>query len=188
MTMLVQLTRRRFTVDEYYAMGAAGILGEDDRVELIDGEIVQMPPIGPGHGGTVNRTNYALMRCFGDVAVVTVQNPIHLNRYNDPQPDFALARPRADFYRSAHPEPGDIFLVIEVADSTLATDQRIKMPLYARAGLPEAWLIDLQHELIQVYREPGPDGYRLVTTARRGERISPHAFPDRGLMVDDLLG
>jgi Uma2 family endonuclease len=186
--MAVELTRRRFTVDEYYAMGAAGILGADDRVELIDGEIIQMPPIGPGHGGTVNRINFALVRRFGDLAVVTVQNPIHLNLYNDPQPDIALARPRTDFYRSSHPEAADVFLVIEVSDTTLATDQRIKMPLYARAGLPEAWLIDLQHDLVRVHREPATEGYRVVLTARRGERLAPLAFPDRDLAVDDLLG
>jgi Uma2 family endonuclease len=186
--MAVQLTRRRFTVDEYYEMARAGILGEDDRVELIDGEIVEMPPIGPGHAGSVGGAAEQLMRQFGDRAHVRVQNPIRLGPHDEPQPDLALVRRRADSYRSAHPTPADVLLVIEVADTSLAADRGVKMPLYARFGLPEAWLVDLQHEVVLVHREPAADGYRLVTTARRGERLRPLAFPDRELAVDDLLG
>lgn len=186
--MAVQLTRRRFTVDEYYGMARAGILGEDDRVELIDGEIVEMAPIGPGHGGSVIYVNGHFFRRFGDRAEVSVQNVIRLDRYNEPQPDLALLRQRAESYRTAHPGPADVPLVVEVADTTLATDRRIKMPLYARFGLPEAWLIDLRHGVVLVHREPGPDGYLVVTTARRGEHLSPLAFPDREVAVADLLG
>ena len=186
--MAVQLTRRRFTVDEYYAMARAGILAEDDRVELIDGEIVEMPPIGPEHAGSVDDIYQTLTRLFGDRAQIRSQNPVQLNPYNEPEPDFALLHRRPERYRAAHPTPADVFLIIEVSDTTLATDRRIKMPLYARHGIPEAWVIDLQHELVLVHREPTPDGYRLVSAARRGERLSPLAFPDRELAVDELLG
>ena len=186
--MAVQLTRRRFTVDEYYGMARAGILGEDDRVELIDGEIVETAPIGPEHAGSVIGLNDLFMRQFGDRAQVSVQNPIRLDEHNEPEPDFALVRRRADSYRLAHPTPADILLVIEVADTTLATDRGIKMPLYARYAISEAWVIDLQHELVLVHREPAADGYRLVSTARRGELLRPLAFPDREVAVDDLLG
>ena len=186
--MAVQLTRRRFTVDDYYAMARAGILHEDDRVELIDGEIVEMPPIGPGHAGSTDGGAELLIRRFGDLVQVRIQAPIRLNAHNEPQPDLALVRRRADFYRSGHPTPADVLLVIEVADTSLETDQRIKLPTYARASLPEVWLLDLQHDLVLVHRDPGPDGYRLVTTARRGERLAPLAFPDRELTIDELLG
>jgi Uma2 family endonuclease len=186
--MAVQLTRRRFTVDEYYAMARAGILSADDRVELLDGEIVEMPPIGPGHAYSVDGINELLMRRFGDRARVRIQNPIRLNQYNEPEPDFALVRRREDLYRNGHPTPEDVFLVIEVADTTLAIDRRVKTLLYARAALPEVWIIDLQHDLVLVHRDPGPDGYRLVTTARRGDQLQMLAFPNEIITVDELLG
>ena len=169
-------------------MAEAGILGEDDRVELIDGEIVEMPPIGPGHAGSVDDVYEKLFRLFSDRAHMRCQNPIRLDPYNEPEPDVALVVRRPGGYREAHPTPSDVFLVIEVADTSLRTDRGVKMPLYARFAVPEAWLIDLEHEVMLIHREPSPDGYRLVTTARRGERIAPLAFPDREIAVDDLLG
>jgi Uma2 family endonuclease len=185
--MAVQLTRRRFTVDEYYQMAEAGILNEDDRVELIDGEIVEMPPIGPGHSGSVDKIYRTLFRAYDDIAQIRSQNPIRLDQYNEPQPDFSLLKHRADSYRSAHPGPDDVLLVIEVADTSLRTDRDIKLRLYARFGIQETWLVDLQHNLVVVAREPTAEGYRLITTARRGDRLAPVAFPDRALAVDDIL-
>ena len=186
--MAVQLTRRRFTVDEYHWMARVGILGEDDRVELIDGEIVEMPPIGPEHALTVAECNERFVQSFADLAQVWVQNPIRLDQHDEPEPDLALVRRRQGTYRLALPTPGDVFLVVEVAHTSLAADRRVKIPLYARAGIPEAWLIDIQHGLIHVYREPGPDGYRLTSTLRHGDRLAPLAFPDREIAVADLLG
>ena len=186
--MAVQLTRRRFTVDEYHWMARVGILREDDRVELIDGEIVEMAPIGPEHVGAVIRLNEHFVHRFGDLAQVSVQNSIRLDQYDELQPDLALLRRRADFFSSALPTPADTFLLVEVADTTPATDRRVKLPLYARAGVPEVWLVDLQHAVILVHREPAADGYRVVTTARRGERLTPLAFPEREIAVADLLG
>jgi Uma2 family endonuclease len=186
--MAAQPSRRHFTVDEYYAMAQAGILGEDDRVELIDGEIVEMAPIGPGHARSVNWLVNRFVGRIGDRALALVQNPVHLDRYNEPEPDFALVRSQPDLYRQAHPTPAEIYLIIEVADSSLATDLANKVPLYARAGVAEVWVVDLPHARVLVHREPSANGYRLLRTVPRGERLSPLAFPDCEISADDLLG
>ncbi len=186
--MSVRLNRRRFNVRDYYRMAKAGILHEDDRVELIDGEIVEMAPIGHHHAGVVDRLTYVFIQAFRGVAQVRVQNPIRLDEWNEPQPDLTLLRPRADFYTSSHPTSEDILLVVEVADSSLQFDRRVKLPLYARRGIPEMWLVDLRRQTIDVHRDPAPDGYRTSTILRRGDRIAPVAFPDREMAVADLLG
>src|SRR5262249_2141162 len=146
------------------------------------------PPIGPEQADSVDRLLELLLQRFGGLARVRVQNPIHLDQFNNPEPDFALVRRRPAGYAAGHPTPTDVFLIIEVADASLPLERRLKIPLYARAGLTEAWVLDLQHALVHVYREPDPAGYQLVATARRGERLSPLAFPDRDLSVDALLG
>lgn len=186
--MAVQLARRRFTVDEYAEMARVGILRDDDRVELIDGEIVEMAPIGPDHAGSVDAIYELLVRELSGLAQVRAQNPIRLDAFNQPQPDFALLRRRDDFYRSAHPTPADVLLIVEVADTSLSTDRAVKLPLYARAGLPEVWLVDLAHGVISVHREPGPGGYRRTSTGRPGDLLRPLAWPDRAFAVTDLLG
>ncbi len=182
------LTRRRFTVDDYYRMAAAGVLTEDDRVELLDGEIVMMAPLGSWHSATVKWLNRFWASQLGDRATVSVQDPVRLDRYSEPQPDVALLRPRADFYRERHPEPPDVFLVIEVADTTTETDRRVKMPLYARAGIREAWLIDLNARRIEVYRAPSGGSYRDVHVFAPGESVTAAAFPDVALAVDQIVG
>lgn len=184
----VDLVRRRFTVEEYERMGQTGILGEDDRVELLDGEIIQMAPIGPTHAGAVNRLNRLLVRGVGDRAIVTVQNPVRLTLRSEPQPDLVVARPRSDDYMLGHPVPEDVLLLIEVAHSSLATDRAIKIPLYARAGIVEAWLVDLEARVIIVHREPQADRYRDVRTARLGDEITLSALPDVTIAVTDVLG
>jgi Uma2 family endonuclease len=186
--MAVALSRRRFTVDEYYWMARVGILAPDDRVELIDGEIIEMAPIGPHHAASVRQCTESFVREFSDLAHVSVQSPIRLDTYDEPEPDLALIRRRADSYRFAHPAPEDVFLVVEVADTSLAADRRVKLLRYARAGITEVWLVDLPDDVVEVHREPTADGYRLARTARRGERIAPIAFPDREIAVADLLG
>ncbi len=186
--MAVQLTRYRFTADEYEAMGRAGILGEDDRVELIEGEIVEMAPIGPGHARSVNDFTERFVVHFRDVAIVSPQNSIRLGRYSEPQPDLVLLRRRADRYGNALPSAEDVLLVVEVSDTTVAADRGVKVPLYGRAGIPETWVADLPHDVLHVYREPVDDGYRVVQTLRRGDRVAPLAFPDRELEVAELLG
>ena len=186
--MALELVRRRFTVGEYYQMAQAGILGEDDRVELIDGEIVEMSPIGRRHAGRVNRLTQLFVRRLGDAAVVSVQNPVRLDEHNEPQPDVMLLRPRADFYEGSIPGPADVLLIVEVADTSAALDRRVKLPLYARSGVPEVWLVDLGKNTIRAHRDPTPGGYRTARTVRRGERIAPLALPDAELAAEEILG
>ncbi|OGK85478.1 MAG: hypothetical protein A2050_17570, partial [Candidatus Rokubacteria bacterium GWA2_73_35] len=126
---------------------------------------------------------------LGERAVVQIQNPIELpEEDSEPQPDVTLLRPRADYYTAAHPVAADVLLVIEVADSTLAVDRRVRMPLYARAGIREAWILDLTADRVEVYRVPTADGYRQVMRFERGHRLAAEAFPDLVVSVEDLLG
>ena len=154
------LRRHRLNVDEYYRMAEAGILGPDARVELIEGEIIDMAPIGSQHAAVVRQLAHILHQNVGDQAIVSTQNPVRLDEYSEPEPDLALLRPRDDFYAAAHPGPGDVLLIIEVADTSLRYDREIKIPLYARHGIPEVWLVDLENERLLRFLEPGPDGYR----------------------------
>jgi Uma2 family endonuclease len=186
--MALHLTKRRFTVAEYYQMAEAGILGEDDRVELIDGEIIEMTPIGRRHAACVDRLNRLFARGIGEAAQIRVQNPVQLDEYSEPQPDLTLLRPRPDFYASGHPTPADVLLLIEVGDTSAEVDRQVKVPLYAGSGIQELWLIDLEQETVTAYRDLADDRYRLVQPARRGDRIAPAAFPDRDLTVADILG
>ena len=180
--------RYRFNVDEFARMGEAGVFTEDDRVELIDGEVLEMSPIGPPHAGTVNRLNELLVTRLAGRANVIVQNPIRLDRHTEPQPDLVVARRRKDFYTDRHPEPADVLLVIEVADSSLRYDRTEKAPRYARAGIPETWLVDIQAGTVTVYADPGPEGYARQQVRRRGDRIAAASVPVPGLAVDDILG
>ncbi len=169
-------------------MGEAGILREDDCVELIDGEIVQMTPIGASHAGCVNRLTRIFVAAAGERAVVTVQNPISVPPDSEPQPDLALLRPRPDLYASAHPEPTDVWLVVEVADTSLVFDRAVKIPLYARAGIPEIWLVDLAGQCVEVHRRPAGGSYGHMQRLQRGQRLACEAFPDVAASVDDVLG
>jgi Uma2 family endonuclease len=184
----VLVRRRRFTTDEYYRMAEAGILGEDDRVELLDGVVIRMTPIGPPHAGGVNRLQQLLVQRFTGRAVVAGQNPVIIGSFSVPQPDIALLRFREDFYATRTPRPQDVLLVIEVGDSTAAFDRRVKLPLYARAGLPEVWLLDLRRDLITVHRGPTGQGYTSNETYERGRQLAPEAYPEDVLEVAELLG
>jgi Uma2 family endonuclease len=168
-------------------MADAGIFSEDDRVELIDGAVVDMVPIGSPHAGVVTRLNYLLSRLVGERVIVSPQNPIRLSDYSEPLPDVMLLRPRPDFYTSAHPGPGDVLLLVEVADSSVDYDRSVKVPLYARHGVPEVWLVDLQRQLVEIYRDPAPAGHREIRVVHRGDRLTPLALPDVALSVDDIL-
>lgn len=186
--MAVQVLKRRFTVEEYYQMGKAGILSKDERVELLEGEIVEMAPIGSRHAACVDRLNHLFSQQVGGRALVRVQNPIRLGPRSEPQPDLTLLRPRPDYYAQAHPGPQDVYLVIEVGETSADFDREVKGPLYARAGIPEVWLIDLSEERVEVYREPIPQGYRVIQQVRRGEHLTLAMFPDLNLAVDAILG
>ena len=181
-----QVTRRRFTVHDYHRMGEVGILHEDDRVELIEGDLVEMAAIGTRHFTCVNGLNRLLVRNVDDEAIVSVQNPVRLNEHTEPQPDLAVIRPRD--YRLSLPGPEDVLLLIEVSDTTLAYDRNVKLPLYARAGIREVWIVDLAGEVIERHNYPSPDGYRSLQRARRGQSIESSALPDLSLTADDVLG
>jgi Uma2 family endonuclease len=181
-----QLTRWRFTVQDYHRMGEAGIIHEDDRVELIDGELVEMTAIGTRHFSCVNRLNRLLVMNVGDEAIVSVQNPVRLNEYNEPQPDLAVIRPRD--YRESLPEPDDVLLLIEVSDTTLAYDRGVKLPLYARAGIREGWIVDLAGETIGRHTDPSGDGYRRADRLPRGQTLESISLPDLTPSVDEVLG
>ena len=185
---VADVPRHRFTVDEFARMGEAGIFAEDDRVELIDGEVREMTPIGSPHAGIVNRLTELLFTRLAGRANVIVQNPIRLNRHTEPQPDLVVARRRNDFYADRHPEPGDVLLVIEVADSSLRYDRTEKTPRYGRAGIPETWLVDVEAGTVTVCTEPGPRGYARRQVRRQGERLAAVGVPDFGLAVNDVFG
>lgn len=184
----LSLRRHRFSVDDFHQMAEAGILSDNDRVELIDGEVVEMAAIGPRHLAGVARTNRLLVQRFSDVAIVSPQSSVRLDEHNEPQPDFALLRLRPDYFATELPTPQDIFLIIEIGDSTAQLDRRVKLPLYGTSGVTELWLVDVTADTITVCREPFGQGYRNVRTYRRGDHIAPLAFPDRAVAVTDILG
>jgi len=170
----------RLTVQEYHRMGEVGIFGEDDRVELIEGELIDMTPIGSAHAGKVNRLQAVLSRTLRDRAIVSVQNPVILGTESEPQPDVMVLKTREDFYESSHPRPQDVLLLIEVADTTDRYDRAVKVPLYARHGIPEVWLLDLQEERLEVYHGPEGGEYRHVDFYRTG-LVSLKAFSEFSL-------
>jgi Uma2 family endonuclease len=186
--MALQLARHRFTVDEYHRMAEVGLLHEDSSVELIDGEIVDMSPIGHRHAVRVAWLSQLFAERLGRLTFVWAQNPVHLYDQAEPEPDVTLLRPREDFYAGKRPDARDVLLVIEVADSSLEYDRCVKAPLYARHGIPEYWLVNLVEGHVAVYRDPAPDGYRSVHIARPGEALRPLAFPDFVVSVDEILG
>lgn len=180
--------RWKLDVHEYHRMGEAGILTGDDRVELIEGELVEMNPIGIGHTGAVIALNHLLVQAAGTRAMVSVQLPVRLDAHNEPQPDFALLRPKPSRYRDALPVAADVLLLVEVAESSLRFDRAVKAPLYAAHGIPELWIVDLGGAAVEVHRDPGPDGYASVTRHVRGETVEAAMLPGLRLPVDGILG
>ena len=172
----------RFTADEFDRMAEAGVFDPDSRVELLDGEIVELRPIGTRHAGGVNRLTAYFTAGLGPRAVVAVQNPIRVGDFSQPQPDLVLLRPRPDFYAERRPLPTDVLLAVEVADTSLRFDLRRKAPLYVAGGLPEVWVIDLRAKILHVFRS----GTQLEL--RAGESVSPEAFPEFVLEVAAVLG
>lgn len=180
-------TQHRFSVEDYYRMAETGVLRPGKRMELLAGKIIDMAPIGPFHGGLVNR----LTRLFNQVAnhrwLVSAQNPLRVDDHSEPEPDVMLLKPASDDYTSRHPQPQDVFLLIEVADSTLEYDREEKLPAYGRAGIAEVWIVNLQDATIEVYREPHFTGYGSKTLLRSGAQARPLAFPDVVVDVAELL-
>ncbi len=185
--MGMPLTHRRFTVDEYHRMADAGILTEDDRVELIDGEIVEMSPIGDRHVACVVRISDGFAFRARDTAVVSVQNPLRLGRRDEPQPDLVLLR-RRDLSGAWAPTSRDALLVIEVAETSVQYDRHRKLPIYAHSGIPECWLVNLPEDVIEVYREPQAGSWSIREIVRRGDTLTPLALPSVTLSADEILG
>ena len=169
-------------------MSEAGLFQEDDRIELIDGEIIEMSPIGTSHAACVKRLNYLLASVLGQRAIVSIQDPVKTGDHSEPPPDVALLRFREDFYAEAHPEAKDIFLAVEVADSSTGYDREIKIPLYARSRIAQAVLVDLPAETIEVYSRPVKGRYRNVLMLKRGDTMRLQNLPGIELAVDQILG
>ena len=185
--MASEPTARRFTVDEYRRMGEAGILGEDDRVELLDGEIVQITPIGSRHAACVDRVVDCFRTLPADRAIIRVQSPIRLSDRSAPEPDVTLLRRRADFYDDRLPGPEDVLLIVEVAETSVDYDRDRKLPLYARAGVAEVWLLDIPARQIHACLDARSGTYRSVRRYKAGEELAPAAFPELRVRVSDLL-
>jgi Uma2 family endonuclease len=175
-------------VVEYYRMAEVGVLSPDDRVELIEGEIVKMSPIGSRHAACVRRLDAFLNRQGSNVVQVSVQSPVRLSDFSEPEPDIALLNPRDDFYSDSHPTPADVLLIIEVADASLEYDRRIKLPVYARAGIPQVLIVNLNGEVIESYAEPGNGAYQKFMRAQAGESVEILLLPSLALSVDVALG
>lgn len=187
-TLLTDARLKRFTVEDYHRMGDAGILGEDDRVELIEGEIIQMSPIGDAHVGCVNfLTDFLTGRLRGRFTV-SIQNPVRLEKHSEPQPDVSLLRKRNGLNGRHVPIAAETIAVFEVSDTTLKYDRDIKLPLYAAANIPEAWIIDLQGQAIERHNQPVEGSYQSIARAVRGEGLRSTVAPELTLSVDDVLG
>ena len=187
------VARHLFSLDEYHQMGATGILQEDDRVELIEGEIVEMTPVGSRHAATVKRLIRLLTAQVGDKALVSAQDPLRIPGQgtfadSEPEPDLMLLAPRQDFYEEAHPTPADVLLLIEVGDTSLPFDRDVKLPVYAAGGVHELWLVNLPDKTIEVHREPVQQSYRWTRRAFPGDMLEPEHLPGLTIAVDDVFG
>lgn len=179
---------RDLTVAEYHRMGEAGILDEDDRVELIEGVLVEMTPVGGPHIAAVFVLNRLFQQAVGNAAVVSVQSPVRLGERSEPEPDLALVRQRPDRYRNGPPRAEDVLLAVEVADTSLLRDRRVKCTLYAMHRVPETWIVDLAGGAIEVYRGPTDGGYASVSVHRDGETVASLAVPEARIAVADVFG
>jgi Uma2 family endonuclease len=187
--MNAPLSQRRFTVDEFQRIGEAGILDVDERVELLDGQIIQMAPIGSRHAACVRRLNRLLGARIPSELVVDVQNPVRMGRDMQLIPDLAVLQPRGDFYDEGHPRPGDVLLVIEVADTTMPYDRNLKIPRYGRAGIREAWLVNLPDRCIEVFYNPSPEsGYAESVRLDEAAALESTSITGLSVKVSEFLG
>lgn len=186
--MAVNLAKHYFTVSEYERMGATGVFAPEARVELIEGEIIEMSPIGSRHAACVDLITEIFNEQLRGRAIVRAQNPIVLDDFSEPQPDITILRFRSDRYRDAHPRPNDVLLVIEVADATIDYDRRVKMPLYARAGIAEALIFNLLEDQVEYFSQPQADNYQEHSILKRGEQFNSVTVSGLTLDVETMLG
>lgn len=185
--MPVQLLRRKFTVKQYHQMIEAGILTENDRVELLRGEIVEMAAIGRRHAACVRRLIRLFSQRLSDRVLVDAQDPVELGNTSEPQPDIALLQLRDDFYEARHPQVEDVLLLVEVADTTIEFDREVKIPLYAESGISEVWLVDINEQCLEVYRQPLSDSYQIIQKYYRGQSLTIQAFPELSFTVEEVF-
>ena len=185
MQVAILLPRHKLTVEHYHKMAEAGILTTLDRVELIEGELIDMAPIGSKHATRVDYLNRLLVKQVRDDHLVRVQNPVRLGKHSEPQPDIAIVHNRR--YSKAHPVPKDVLLLVEVVDTTVQYDREIKIPLYARHHIPEVWLLDLPMVRLEIYLQPGKGGYRQMLRPEFEETISPSLVPEVSVRIVELF-
>ncbi len=181
------LPKHRVTVHEYYRMAELGLLAPDARVELIEGAIVDMAPIGSAHASVVAHLTKLLVQAVGDAAIVLVQLPVRLSEYSEPQPDLALVRPREDRYVASHPIGPDTLLAIEVSMTTWRFDRQVKIPLYARHGVPEVWIVDLSHRALHLFKSPRDGDYAEVFSTDRPATTPIPSLPGVTIVLSDLF-
>ncbi|NJO18081.1 MAG: Uma2 family endonuclease [Thioploca sp.] len=172
------LLRHKLQITQFHQMRVAGIFRSEDRIELLEGELIDMPPIGPAHSGKTNQLSRLLLQAVGNTAIVSVQNPVMLSEDSESQPDLAILRWREDFYATTHPQPQDILLIVEIADTTASVDRTYKIPLYAQYNIPEVWLLDLQKRQLEIYRQPEADHYRYILIPKRDETVDLLLLPN----------
>ncbi len=182
----IPLQKLHFTVDQYHRMGETGIIPADARVELINGEIIKMSPINSLHAGTVKNLNRLFSKLLHNDFIVSIQDPVELNKLSEPEPDLAILKFREDIYTQNNPKPSDVLLIVEVADSSLENDRSVKLPLYAQAGIPETWIVNLQDQQIEVSTEPSEKGYANVHIYRPGDKIE-HPLLNIAIVVNDVF-
>lgn len=185
--MTTEVARRLFTVEEYHQMAEAGILHEDDHTELIHGEIIYMSPIGNHHAAIVRRLANLLTPRLAPQVIVDVQNPVRIGDHSEPEPDIMILPFRDDYYASTGVTPKDVLLLIEVSDSTLRQDRNVKLPLYATAGIPEVWIVDVNKQQLEVYRQPNEDRYQSMQTLTRDDTVAATQF-SLSVQVRELIG
>lgn len=176
-----------FDVATYHQMGETQIFPNNMRIELIEGEIVTMPPIGSVHAAVVTTLDDIFHANVGELAMIRIQNPIQLGDLSEPQPDIALVRRDEHHYAEAHPTAEDVLLLVEVADSSIQYDRETKIPLYARYAIPEVWIIDLNNEYIEIFRNPSPQGYKNINRIEPGEWVTPQCLPELHINIGDLF-
>lgn len=185
---MVALPIHRLTVEDYYSMMRIGVLREGSRIELLNGQLVDMLAVSPFHAGSVDFLGETFLELSSDRWITGIHNPVHLGRYDEPQPDLLLLKLRPDYYSTSHPEADDVFLLVEVSDVTLLTDREEKVPTYARAGIPEVWIVNLPERLVEVFLRPANGAYTVCHKIRPGQPLAPAAFPDAAIDTAALLG
>jgi len=186
--MLSFAHKRCFSAEEYHRMGESGIFRENEQVELIKGEIFRMSPIGTDHAACVDRLNRILHLTLGESWIIRVQNPVSVSGDSEPEPDISVVKFHPQFYARHHPEPKDIGMIIEVSDTSLEYDRQIKLPLYAKSGISEVWIVNLKEGCVEIHSSPGEHGYELCRKHYRGSQLRSPSFPDLKLSTEDLLG